>query len=242
MPVNAARRLWPDSPGLPDPAVHPPRCALLCTNSSRPCTALQSGAQERAWSVHELSSISLGIVAAGSMHTRGFTAVSCARACGCECSDSPAHAGTDLSPILPVLAKVFDQALEGGGAKNINFQDLAADLAQITFDYPFRCSCHPLQCPHVLGSVFGLTEVLGPLAGTPCPCSLLACRSGSALSVNLATRPGLLCTINQTSGHGALCYFVLTIRAISVLEGTALMSPALAAAWRLSSTQLTACS
>ena len=52
------------------------------------------------------------------------------------------HAGTDLSPILPVLAKVFDQALEGGGAKNINFQDLAADLAQITFDYPFRCSSH----------------------------------------------------------------------------------------------------
>lgn len=46
--------------------------------------------------------------------------------------------GTDLKPILPVLAKVFDQALEGGGAKNINFQDLAADLAQITFDYPFR--------------------------------------------------------------------------------------------------------
>ena len=32
--------------------------------------------------------------------------------------------------------QVFDQALEGGGAKNINFQELAADLAQITFDYP----------------------------------------------------------------------------------------------------------
>eukprot|EP00210_Caulerpa_lentillifera_P009294 g8859.t1 len=46
--------------------------------------------------------------------------------------------GTDLTPILPVLAKVFDQALEGGGDKNINFQELASDLAQITFDYPFR--------------------------------------------------------------------------------------------------------
>jgi hypothetical protein len=35
------------------------------------------------------------------------------------------------------------QALEGGGAKNINFQELAADLAQITFDYPFRWDvCH----------------------------------------------------------------------------------------------------
>lgn len=39
--------------------------------------------------------------------------------------------GTDLKPILPVLAKVFDQALAGGGAKGINFQDLAADLAQV---------------------------------------------------------------------------------------------------------------
>lgn len=46
--------------------------------------------------------------------------------------------GTDLQPILPVLSKVFDQALAGGGAKSINFQELAADLAQITFDYPFR--------------------------------------------------------------------------------------------------------
>ncbi|KAI4338240.1 hypothetical protein L6164_016583 [Bauhinia variegata] len=46
--------------------------------------------------------------------------------------------GVNLDPILPVLAKVFDQALEGGGAKNINFQELASDLAQITFDYPFR--------------------------------------------------------------------------------------------------------
>ena len=33
---------------------------------------------------------------------------------------------------------MFDQALQGGGAKSINFQDLAADLAQITFDYPFQ--------------------------------------------------------------------------------------------------------
>ena len=47
--------------------------------------------------------------------------------------------GVNLTPILPVLTRVFDQALDGGGgAKNINFQELAADLAQITFDYPFR--------------------------------------------------------------------------------------------------------
>jgi aarF domain-containing kinase len=30
--------------------------------------------------------------------------------------------GANLSPILPVLGKVFDKALEGGGAKNINFR------------------------------------------------------------------------------------------------------------------------
>jgi aarF domain-containing kinase len=46
--------------------------------------------------------------------------------------------GTDTTPIVPALTKVFDVALAGGGAKSINFQELAADLAQITFDYPFR--------------------------------------------------------------------------------------------------------
>jgi len=46
--------------------------------------------------------------------------------------------GTDTRPIVPALTKVFDVALAGGGAKSINFQDLAADLAQITFEYPFR--------------------------------------------------------------------------------------------------------
>jgi len=46
--------------------------------------------------------------------------------------------GTDTRPIVPALTKVFDVALAGGGAKSINFQELAADLAQITFDYPFK--------------------------------------------------------------------------------------------------------
>jgi aarF domain-containing kinase len=46
--------------------------------------------------------------------------------------------GTDTAPIVPALTKVFDVALAGGGAKSINFQELASDLAQITFDYPFR--------------------------------------------------------------------------------------------------------
>ena len=30
--------------------------------------------------------------------------------------------GTDTSPIVPALARVFDAALAGGGAKSINFQ------------------------------------------------------------------------------------------------------------------------
>ena len=46
--------------------------------------------------------------------------------------------GVDTGPIKPALARVFDAALAGGGAKGINFQDLAADLAQITFDFPFK--------------------------------------------------------------------------------------------------------
>ena len=43
--------------------------------------------------------------------------------------------GTDTRPIVPALTKVFDAALAGGGAKSINFQELAADLAEITFEY-----------------------------------------------------------------------------------------------------------
>ena len=43
--------------------------------------------------------------------------------------------GTDTSPIVPALTNVFDAALAGGGAKSINFQELAADLAEITFEY-----------------------------------------------------------------------------------------------------------
>ena len=45
--------------------------------------------------------------------------------------------GTDTRPIIPALARVFEAALAGGGAKSINFQELAADLAEITFKYPF---------------------------------------------------------------------------------------------------------
>jgi aarF domain-containing kinase len=40
-------------------------------------------------------------------------------------------AGVDTEPIVPALARVFDAALAGGGAKSINFQELAADLAEV---------------------------------------------------------------------------------------------------------------
>lgn len=46
--------------------------------------------------------------------------------------------GVDTKPIIPALARVFEAALAGGGAKSINFQELAADLAEITFAFPFR--------------------------------------------------------------------------------------------------------
>lgn len=42
------------------------------------------------------------------------------------------------APIVPALARVFEAALAGGGAKSINFQELAADLAEITFKFPFK--------------------------------------------------------------------------------------------------------
>ncbi|KAF6256357.1 ABC1 family-domain-containing protein [Scenedesmus sp. NREL 46B-D3] len=70
--------------------------------------------------------------------------------------------GTDLKPILPVLAKVFDQALEGGGAKNINFQELAADLAQITFDYPFRIPPYFALIIRAIGVLEGIALVGDP--------------------------------------------------------------------------------
>lgn len=70
--------------------------------------------------------------------------------------------GVNLEPILPVLAKVFDQALEGGGARNINFQELAADLAQITFDYPFRIPPYFALIIRAIGVLEGIALVGNP--------------------------------------------------------------------------------
>ncbi|MFS7912894.1 hypothetical protein Hanom_Chr02g00135201 [Helianthus anomalus] len=70
--------------------------------------------------------------------------------------------GVNLDPIFPVLAKVFDQALEGGGAKNINFQELAADLAQITFDCPFCIPPYFALIIRAIGVLEGIALVGDP--------------------------------------------------------------------------------
>ena len=63
---------------------------------------------------------------------------------------------------MPVMVKVFDQALEGGGVKNINFQELASDLAQITNDYPFRIPPYFALTIRAIGVLEGI-----PLVGNP---------------------------------------------------------------------------
>ncbi|KAF3789536.1 Uncharacterized protein EJ110_NYTH17988 [Nymphaea thermarum] len=70
--------------------------------------------------------------------------------------------GVNLEPILPVLTKVFDQALEGGGARNINFQELASDLAQITFDYPFQIPPYFALIIRAIGVLEGIALVGNP--------------------------------------------------------------------------------
>lgn len=44
----------------------------------------------------------------------------------------------DLERFLPALTRVFDAALGGGGAASINFNDLSSELAEITFQLPFK--------------------------------------------------------------------------------------------------------
>lgn len=43
----------------------------------------------------------------------------------------------DTSQVEPVIGTILDQALEGGGAKAINFQSLSDELASVTFEFPF---------------------------------------------------------------------------------------------------------
>ena len=70
--------------------------------------------------------------------------------------------GTDTEPIVPALTKVFDAALAGGGAKSINFQELAADLAEITFEYPFRIPPYFALVIRAIGVLEGIALVGNP--------------------------------------------------------------------------------
>eukprot|EP00667_Euglena_gracilis_P002069 EG_transcript_2070 len=70
--------------------------------------------------------------------------------------------GTDVRPLLPVLARVFDMALQGGGAKGINFNQLAGDLAKITYDYPFRIPPFLALVIRAIGVLEGIALVGNP--------------------------------------------------------------------------------
>lgn len=70
--------------------------------------------------------------------------------------------GTDTAPIVPALTKVFDAALAGGGAKSINFQELAGDLAEITFEYPFRIPPYFALVIRAIGVLEGIALVGNP--------------------------------------------------------------------------------
>eukprot|EP00983_Pelagomonas_calceolata_P003589 116706-Pelagomonas_calceolata.AAC.2 len=136
--------------------------------------------------------------------------------------------GTNLEPILPVLARVFDRALEGGGAKNINFQELSADLAQELKRAP---SEHVCVCLHVLLCTLLARESVGENAAKLHLYGLhrhIRSQYGlfvpaSSLKVTHSCFPGLYLWHTQITFDYPFRippYFALIIRAISVLEGT----------------------
>lgn len=71
-------------------------------------------------------------------------------------------AGVDVKPMVPALSRVFDAALAGGGAKGINFNELAADLAQITFEFPFRIPPYFALIIRAIGVLEGIALVGDP--------------------------------------------------------------------------------
>jgi hypothetical protein len=75
-----------------------------------------------------------------------------------------------LTLTLACPAQVFDAALAGGGAKAINFQDLAADLAHITFEYPFRIPPYFALIIRAIGVLEGIALVGNEVpASAPAP-------------------------------------------------------------------------
>jgi aarF domain-containing kinase len=63
---------------------------------------------------------------------------------------------------VPALTNVFDAALAGGGAKSINFQALATDLAEITFEYPFKIPPYFALVIRAIGVLEGVALVGNP--------------------------------------------------------------------------------
>merc|ERR1719324_2031759 len=68
----------------------------------------------------------------------------------------------DTAPIVPALARVFEAALAGGGAKSINFQELAADLAEITYEFPFRIPPYSALIIRAISVLEGIALVGNP--------------------------------------------------------------------------------
>ncbi|KAJ8906355.1 hypothetical protein NDN08_002848 [Rhodosorus marinus] len=62
----------------------------------------------------------------------------------------------DRKRVVPVLGAILDQALEGGGAKSINFQTLSSELSQVTFDFPFRIPPYAALVIRALGVLEGI--------------------------------------------------------------------------------------
>lgn len=109
----------------------------------------------------------------------------------------------------------ISQALAGGGAKNINFNDLAADLAEITFTQPFRIP--PVSRTQRGCFVWpGCAPVIRVCVHSE---GVRACSAQAFHRYSSLLRPHTCCL--------PLCcptqYFALIIRAIGVLEGIALV-------------------
>ncbi|CEM39186.1 unnamed protein product [Vitrella brassicaformis CCMP3155] len=68
----------------------------------------------------------------------------------------------DRSFIVPITARILNEALQGGGAKKVNFQSLARDLAGVSFQIPVRIPPYFALIIRALGVLEGLA-----LAGDP---------------------------------------------------------------------------
>ncbi|GAB5356982.1 hypothetical protein AAMO2058_000334700 [Amorphochlora amoebiformis] len=68
----------------------------------------------------------------------------------------------DPEPLLPALTRVFDAALAGGGAKSINFNELSSDLAEITYEFPFRIPPFFALIIRAIGVLEGIALVGNP--------------------------------------------------------------------------------